>query len=30
MGQECVDWINVAQEKEHWRAVVNIIMKFRV
>jgi hypothetical protein len=29
-GGEGLDWVNAAQDKENWRAQVNMIMKFRV
>jgi hypothetical protein len=25
-----IDWINVGQDREHWRALVNTVMNFRV
>jgi hypothetical protein len=28
--QEGVDWINLAQDRDQWRAVVNIVMNRRV
>jgi hypothetical protein len=27
---EGVDWINLAQDMDQWRAVVNVVMKLRV
>jgi hypothetical protein len=30
MGLEDVDWINLAQERDRWRAVVNMVMNFGV
>jgi len=27
---EGADWIHVAQDRDHWRAVVNMVMKLRV
>jgi hypothetical protein len=29
IGWECVDWINLAQDRNKWRAVVNVVMNFR-
>jgi hypothetical protein len=26
IGQVCVDWINVAQDRDKWQAVVNTVM----
>jgi len=26
---EDVDWINLAQDREHWRALVNTVMNLR-
>jgi hypothetical protein len=25
-----VDWMDVAQDRDHWRALVNTVMKFRI
>jgi hypothetical protein len=30
IGSEDVDWIQVAQDKDQWRAVLNTIMNLRV
>jgi hypothetical protein len=30
IGWDGVDWIDVAQDKEQWRALVNMIMNLRV
>jgi hypothetical protein len=30
IGWEGVDWINVARDRDQWRAVVNTVMNFRV
>jgi hypothetical protein len=30
IGWEGVDWIYLAQGKDHWRAVVNTVMNLRV
>jgi hypothetical protein len=30
IGWEDVDWIHVAQDRDQWRAVVNIVMHLRV
>jgi hypothetical protein len=29
-GSESADWIDLAQDTERWRAVVNTVMNFRV
>jgi hypothetical protein len=29
IGWEVVDWMHVAQDKDHWWAVLNMVMKFR-
>ena len=28
MGWEGLDWINLAQDRDRWRAVVNVVMNF--
>jgi hypothetical protein len=30
IGLGVMDWIDVAQDKDHWRALVNTVMNFRV
>jgi len=30
MGCECVDWIQLAEDGDRWRALMNVVMKFRV
>ena len=30
VGCESMDWIDVAQDRERWRALVNAVMNFRV
>jgi hypothetical protein len=30
MGWDGMDWINVAEGREQWRALVNTIMNFQV
>jgi hypothetical protein len=30
IGWESVDWINLAQDRDQWRAVVNTAMNLRV
>jgi hypothetical protein len=30
LGEECLDWINLVQEREKWRDLVNSVMNFRV
>ena len=30
MGCECMDWIDLAQDREMWRALVNAVMNLRV
>ena len=29
VGCECVDWIELAQDKDRWRALVNAVMNIR-
>jgi len=29
VGCECMDWIELAQEMDRWRALVNVVMKLR-
>jgi hypothetical protein len=29
-GWSCMDWINMAQERDQWRAVVNTVMNLQV
>jgi hypothetical protein len=29
-GWEGVDWINLAQDRDRWRALVNTVMNFRI
>jgi hypothetical protein len=30
VGFGCMDWIELAQERENWRALVNAVMNLRV
>jgi hypothetical protein len=30
IGWDGVDWIDVAQDRNHWRALVNTVMNLRV
>jgi len=30
MGWKFVDWMHLAEERDQWRAVVNVVMNFRV
>jgi hypothetical protein len=30
IGWDGVDWVNVAQDRGHWRALVNTVMNLRV
>ena len=30
LGCGVIDWIDLAQERNRWRALVNAVMKFRV
>jgi hypothetical protein len=29
VGWECVDWIELAQDRARWRDPVNVVMKFQ-
>jgi hypothetical protein len=30
VGREGVDWIDLAQDRDRWRALTNVLMNFRV
>jgi hypothetical protein len=30
MGYKCVDWMELAQDRDRWRALVSAVMKLRV
>jgi hypothetical protein len=30
IGWDGMDWINLAQDRDQWRALMNTVMKFRV
>jgi hypothetical protein len=30
MGWDCMDWIDLAQDRDQWRALVNTVMSLRV
>jgi hypothetical protein len=30
MGWKCVDWIHLAQDRDHWRAILNMAMNLQV
>jgi len=30
VGFECMDWIDVAQDRDRWRGLVNVVMNLRV
>jgi hypothetical protein len=30
MGRGCMDWIDMAQERDRWRALVNAVINFRL
>jgi hypothetical protein len=29
IGRDCVDWIDMAQNRDQWRALVNTVLNFR-
>jgi hypothetical protein len=30
IGWDSIDWVDVAQDRDQWRALVNMVMKLRV
>jgi hypothetical protein len=30
IGWDCMDWIDLAQDRDQWRALVSTVMKLRV
>jgi hypothetical protein len=30
LGWEDMDWINLAQDRDHWRALLNVVMNLQV
>jgi hypothetical protein len=30
IGWDCVDWIDLAQDRDQWRALLNTVMNLRV
>jgi hypothetical protein len=30
LGKYCVDWMQLAQDRDQWRAIVNIVMNLQV